>query len=52
MPLNLEAATVNVLETSAYFQGRQMVDHYLDQFQDLVYDSGYADPKIIVVKFF
>ena len=23
-----------------YFQGKRMVDNYLDQFQDLIYDSG------------
>ena len=35
----------------AYFQGKRMVDDYLDQFQDLIYDSRYTDPKTIVVKF-
>jgi hypothetical protein len=42
---------MNVLEMSAYFQGKRMVDDYLDQFQDLVYDSRYTDPKTIMVKF-
>jgi hypothetical protein len=51
LPLNMEATAVNVLETSAYFQGKRMVDDYLDHFQDLVYDSGYTDPKTIMVKF-
>jgi hypothetical protein len=52
LPLNAEATTaVNMLEMSAYFQGKQMVDDYLDHFQDLVYDSRYTDPKTIVVKF-
>jgi len=51
MPLNSEAAAVNVLETASYFQGRQSVDDYLDQFKDLIEDSGYSDPKTIVVKF-
>ena len=32
LSLNAEATAVNVLETSAYFQGKQMVDDYLDQF--------------------
>ena len=50
-PLNEEATAVNTLETTAYFQGRRSVDEYLDSFQDLVYDSGYTDPKTIVVKF-
>src|SRR6266567_698188 len=51
LPLNSEATAVNTLETTAYFQGMQTVDDYLDQFQDLVYDSRYTDPKTIVVKF-
>jgi hypothetical protein len=42
---------MNVLEASAYFQGKRMVDDYLDHFQDLVYDSGYTNPKTIIVKF-
>ena len=50
MPLDSEAAAVNVLETT-YFQGRQSVDDYLDQFKDLIEDSGYSDLKTIVVKF-
>ena len=50
-PLDAEATAVNTLETSSYFQGRRTVDDYLDQFRDLVYDSGYTDPKTIVVKF-
>src|SRR5438309_3425381 len=51
MPLDSEAAAVNTLETTSYFQGKQMVDDYLDQFRDLIEDSGYTDPKTIVVKF-
>jgi len=51
MPLNSEAAAVNVLETTLYFQGRRSVDDYLDQFKDLIEDSGYSNPKTIVVKF-
>jgi len=51
MPLNLESTAINVLETTAYFQGKRTVDDYLDQFRDLIYDSGYTDPKTIVVKF-
>jgi hypothetical protein len=51
LPLNAEATAMNVLETSTYFQGKRMVDDYLDHFRDLVYDSGYTDPKTIVVKF-
>ena len=51
MPLNAEATAVNTLEGTSYFQGRRSVDDYLDQFRDLIYDSGYTDPKTIVVKF-
>jgi hypothetical protein len=51
LPLNMEAMAVNILETSAYFQGKGKVDDYLNQFRDLVYDSGYTNPKTIVVKF-
>ena len=51
MPLDSEAAAVNTLETTLYFQGKRMVDDYLDQFKDLIEDSGYTDPKTIVVKF-
>jgi len=51
LPLNAEATAVNILEGNSYFQGRQSVDDYLDQFRDLIYDSGYTDPKTIVVKF-
>ena len=51
LPLNSEAMAVNILEMMAYFQGKQMVDNYLDQFRELVYDSGYTYPKTIVVKF-
>ena len=51
MLLDSEAAAINVLETTAYFQGKRMVDDYLDQFQDLIYDSRYTNPKTVVVKF-
>jgi len=51
LPLNAEATAVNILEGNSYFQGRRLVDDYLDQFWDLVYDLGYTDPKTIVVKF-
>ena len=50
-PLNEEVEAVNILETSAYHQGRKSVDDYLDRFRDLIHDSGYTDPKTVVVKF-
>jgi len=51
MLLDLEAAAINVLETTTYFQGKRTVDDYLDQFWDLIYDSRYTNPKTVVVKF-
>ena len=51
MPLDVEAAAINVLETTTYFQGKRLVNDYLDQFRDLIYDSGYTDLKTVVVKF-
>ena len=35
----------------AYFQKARSLNDYLDEFQDLVTESGYTDPKTIVVKF-
>jgi len=50
-PLHSDAAATNRLEGTGYFQSRQTVDDYLDDFRDLISDSGYTDPKTIVVKF-
>jgi hypothetical protein len=50
-PLNEEVDAVNMLETATYHQGRRSVDDYLDRFRDLIHDSGYTDPKTVVVKF-
>jgi len=50
-PLDSEAVAMNVLETTSYFQGGWSVDNYLNQFKDLIEDSGYSDLKTIVVKF-
>jgi len=50
-PLHSDAVATNKLEGTSYFQGCRAVDDYLDDFQDLISDSGYSDPKTIVVKF-
>jgi len=50
-PLHSDALATNKLEGTAYFQGRRTVDDYLDDFRDLITESGYTDPKTIVVKF-
>jgi len=50
-PLHSDAVAMNTLEGTSYFQGRRTVDDYLNDFRDLISDSGYSDPKTIVVKF-
>jgi hypothetical protein len=50
-PVDTEAAAVNVLEGAGYYQRSRNVDDYLDEFRNLITDSGYTDLKVIVVKF-
>jgi Retrotransposon gag protein/Zinc knuckle len=50
-PAHSDALAINRLESSAYYQRNRPLDDYIDEFQDLVVDSGYTDPKTIVVKF-
>jgi len=50
-PAHADSVAVNRLETTAYHQKSRSLDEYLDEFQDLITDSGYTDPKTIVVKF-
>jgi hypothetical protein len=50
-PLHSDAVATNKLEGTTYFQGHRLVDDYLDDFRDLISESGYFDPKTIVVKF-
>jgi hypothetical protein len=50
-PAHADTLAVNRLETAAYFQKTRSLDDYIDEFQDLITDSGYTDPKTIVVKF-
>ena len=50
-PVNAEADAINALEGISYYQGDQMVDDYLDNFQALVSDAGYTDLWVLVVKF-
>jgi hypothetical protein len=47
-----EATTVLMrLESDRYFQGKQNIEAYIDEFKDLVNLSGYTDPITIVLKF-
>jgi len=50
-PVNAEADAINALEGTSYHQGGWMVDDYLDNFQALVSNVGYTDPRTLVVKF-
>jgi Retrotransposon gag protein len=50
-PAHMDSLAINRLESTAYYQKSHSLDDYLDEFQDLVTDSGYTDPKTIVVKF-
>jgi len=50
-PVNVKADAINALEGISYHQGGQTVDNYLDNFQALVSDAGYTDPRTLVVKF-
>ena len=50
-PAHSDALAINCLELTAYYQKSRPLDQYIDEFQDLVADSGYSDPKTIVVKF-
>lgn len=50
-PAHADAIAINRLESSAYYQKNRSLDDYIDEFQDLIVDSGYTDPKTIVVKF-
>jgi hypothetical protein len=47
----VDAVATNILEGQTYFQGDRNVDNYLDDFLDLISESGYTSPKTIVVKF-
>ena len=50
-PAHSDVAAINKLESVAYYQRNRSVDDYLDEFLDLIAESGYTDPKTLVVKF-
>jgi len=50
-PVYADSVAINQLESTAYFQKSCSVDDNLDEFQDLIMEAGYSDPKTIVVKF-
>ena len=47
----MEVNAINALEGTSYHQGGWTVNDYLDNFQTLVSDAGYTDPRTLVVKF-
>jgi len=49
--ITAEADAINALKGTSDYQGGQMVDDYLDNFQALVSDAGYMDSQMLVVKF-
>lgn len=51
LPVDSEAAAINRLEGTDYFQRNRSVEDYLDEFLELISDSGYQDNKTIVIKF-
>jgi hypothetical protein len=51
VPAHVDVLAINRLESSAYYQRSRPLDEYIDEFQDLIADSGYTDPKTTVVKF-
>jgi len=50
-PAHADSLAINCLESTAYYQKARSLDDYVDEFQDLITDSGYTDPRTIVVKF-
>ena len=50
-PRNEAQHAITLLETTAYFQGKQSVNEYIDKFKDLINLSRYMDGVAIVVKF-
>jgi hypothetical protein len=50
-PAHADSLAINRLESTAYFQKSRSLDDYIDEFQDLITEAGYTDPKTIVVKF-
>jgi hypothetical protein len=50
-PENEATTELMKLESDRYFQGKQNVEAYINEFKDLVDLSGYTDPIAIVLKF-
>jgi hypothetical protein len=50
-PENEATTALMQLESDCYFQGKQNIEVYIDEFKDLLDLSGYTDPIMSVIKF-
>jgi hypothetical protein len=50
-PENEATTALMLLESNRYYQGKQNVEVYIDEFKDLIDLSGYTDPITIMLKF-
>jgi hypothetical protein len=50
-PAHADSHALNKLEMSGYYQKSRPLNDYIDEFLDLITDSGYTDSKTVVVKF-
>jgi hypothetical protein len=48
---NEATVALTKLESTQYYQGRKLVDDYIDEFSELVKEAGYSDGLSIVMKF-
>jgi hypothetical protein len=49
-PENEATTALMTLESDRYFQGKQNVNAYTDEFKELIALSGYTDPIAVVLK--
>jgi hypothetical protein len=50
-PKNETGLALARLETEKYYQGKQSVDEYVDEFKELIEKAGYDQGLAIIVKF-
>jgi hypothetical protein len=48
---NETMAALTKLDSTRYYQGRKVVDDYIDEFSELIDKTGYTDGLSIVIKF-
>ena len=47
-PTHSDTLAINRLELTAYYQKAHPLDEYIDEFQDLIANSRYSDPKTML----